>query len=55
MITNPSRPPQERLDLLEGVAVALSPMHPKKWEEINEERQMLMEMGAQTRYPEYDQ
>ena len=36
-LTSPDLPPQERLHILEGLALGLSPMHPKDWEAIKSE------------------
>lgn len=36
-ITDPTRPPAERLQTLEALAMGLSPMHPKMWEWIKKE------------------
>lgn len=33
-ITDPTQPDEERLHILEAVALGMSPMHPRLWEEI---------------------
>ena len=43
-LTDPSMSDEERIEMLEGLAVGLSPMHPKMWERIDAEARSL---GAQ--------